>query len=83
MTIDQMLGARPLPACAGYRTPLHGLYLCGSGCHPGGGVSGVPGYNAARTVVRDLNRPASLRPSPTAGGYKLLTPADGSRGRSV
>lgn len=63
MTIDQMLGARPLPACAGYRTPLHGLYLCGSGCHPGGGVSGVPGYNAARTVVRDLNRPVSSRPS--------------------
>ncbi|MDE2867696.1 MAG: NAD(P)/FAD-dependent oxidoreductase [Chloroflexota bacterium] len=58
MNIDQMLGARPLPGCAGYRTPLDGLYLCGSGCHPGRGVSGVPGYNAARTVVRDLNRPA-------------------------
>ncbi|MDE2766857.1 MAG: NAD(P)/FAD-dependent oxidoreductase [Chloroflexota bacterium] len=83
MTIDQMLGARPLPACAGYRTPLQGLYLCGSGCHPGGGVSGVPGYNAARTVVRDLNRPASLRPSPTARGRKPFATAEGSRGRSV
>jgi len=37
-----------------YRLPLAGLYLCGSGAHPGGGVTGVPGHNAAREVVRDL-----------------------------
>ncbi len=63
MTIDQMLGARPLPDCAAYRTPLDGLYLCGSGCHPGGGVSGVPGRNAAETVIRDLNAVPAARPS--------------------
>lgn len=55
MTIDQMLAARPLPGCSAYRTPLDGLYLCGSGCHPGGGVTGVPGHNAAQQVIRDLN----------------------------
>ena len=55
MTIDQMLAARPLPGCSAYRTPLKGLYLCGSGCHPGGGGTGVPGHNAAHQVIRDLN----------------------------
>ena len=63
MTIDQMLGARPLPECAAYHTPLSGLYLCGSGCHPGGGVSGVPGHNAAQTVIRDLNGVPTAPPS--------------------
>ena len=63
MTIDQMLGARPLPECAAYHTPLSGLYLCGSGCHPGGGVSGVPGHNAAQTVIRDLNGVPTTPPS--------------------
>jgi phytoene dehydrogenase-like protein len=54
MTPDQMLWQRPLAGWAGYRTPLPGLYLCGAGCHPGGGVTGVPGYNAAQVVLRDL-----------------------------
>ncbi|MCY4111247.1 MAG: NAD(P)/FAD-dependent oxidoreductase [Chloroflexi bacterium] len=71
MTIDQMLGARPLPGCAAYRTPLGGLYLCGSGCHPGGGVSGVPGHNAAETVIRDLNAvPAAHPPRATIGASR-------------
>ena len=39
---------------ANYRMPVPGLYLCGSGAHPGGGVTGVPGHNAAREIVRDL-----------------------------
>ena len=54
MTLDQLLGNRPIPALAGYRTPVHGLYLTGSGTHPGGGVSGIPGYNAAQVVLREL-----------------------------
>jgi phytoene dehydrogenase-like protein len=42
---------------AGYRGALPGLYLCGAGTHPGGGVTGAPGHNAARVVARDLGRP--------------------------
>jgi len=79
MTLDQMLGARPLPECAAYRTPLDGLYLCGSGCHPGGGVTGVPGHNAAQTVIRDLNAP---RPSRPAGDAARAMPSAGQPGRS-
>lgn len=40
-----------------YRTPLHGLYLCGSGTHPGGGVMGAPGRNAALVALEDVNKP--------------------------
>ena len=83
MTIDQMLGARPLPDCAAYRTPLDGLYLCGSGCHPGGGVSGVPGHNAAQTVIRDLNVPAPSRPSRASIDDARSGSSDGMRGRSL
>ena len=56
LALDQALWMRPVPALARYRTPIEGLYLCGPGTHPGGGVSGVPGYNAAREIVRDLRR---------------------------
>ena len=52
MSLDQMFVMRPLPSCARYRTPIRGLYLCGSGVHPGGGVMGAPGYNAAREMLR-------------------------------
>ena len=52
MSLDQMFVMRPLPSCARYRTPIHGLFLCGSGTHPGGGVMGAPGYNAAREILR-------------------------------
>ena len=83
MTIDQMLGARPLPECAAYRTPLNGLYLCGSGCHPGGGVSGVPGHNAAQTVIRDLNVPAPSRPPRPTRDAARSVPSGGMRGRSL
>jgi phytoene dehydrogenase-like protein len=50
----QLLGRRPLPGWASYRTPLPGLYLCGAGTHPGGEVTGAPGHNAAQAVLRDL-----------------------------
>jgi phytoene dehydrogenase-like protein len=53
MSLDQMFVMRPVAGCARYRTPIHGLYLCGSGAHPGGGVIGAPGYNAAREILRD------------------------------
>lgn len=54
MALDQLYSLRPAPQAGAYRTPVHGLYLCGSGSHPGGGVMGAPGHNAARAIVRDL-----------------------------
>jgi len=53
MTLDQLFFMRPLPGFADYRTPLKGLYLCGAATHPGGGVMGACGYNAAREILRD------------------------------
>ncbi|MGD2141207.1 MAG: NAD(P)/FAD-dependent oxidoreductase [Burkholderiales bacterium] len=52
--LDQIYSLRPAAGYADYRTPVQGLYLCGSGAHPGGGVSGLPGQHAARTIVSDL-----------------------------
>ena len=56
MGLDQLLFMRPVPGFGQYRTPLENLYLCGAGTHPGGGVTGGPGYNAAREVLKDLRR---------------------------
>jgi phytoene dehydrogenase-like protein len=53
MALDQMFVMRPVAGYARYRTPIRGLYLCGSGAHPGGGVMGAPGYNAAREMLKD------------------------------
>jgi phytoene dehydrogenase-like protein len=53
-TLNQMLSFRPLLGWAHYRTPVAGLYLCGAGTHPGGGVKGAPGHNAARVILEDL-----------------------------
>jgi phytoene dehydrogenase-like protein len=53
MGLDQLFSARPMIGHADYRMPLKGLYLCGSGAHPGGGVTGAPGHNAARAVLAD------------------------------
>jgi phytoene dehydrogenase-like protein len=74
MAPDQMFSFRPIPGYGDYRTPVDGLYLCGSGTHPGGGVMGVPGRNAARVIKGDLKAerlktrvkrvvPARARPS--------------------
>ena len=52
MSLDQMFVMRPLAGWARYRTPVKGLYLCGSGAHPGGGVMGAPGHNAAREILK-------------------------------
>jgi len=51
MGLDQMLVMRPIPEWSRYETPVKNLYLCGAGAHPGGGVTGAPGYNAARVVL--------------------------------
>lgn len=56
MGLDQMLFMRPVAGYGQYRTPIEHLYLCGAGTHPGGGVTGAPGYNAAREVLKDLKR---------------------------
>jgi phytoene dehydrogenase-like protein len=52
LAFDQILMMRPVPGAAQYRTPLEGLFLCGAGCHPGGGVMGIAGRNAAEQVLR-------------------------------
>lgn len=54
MSLNQLFVMRPLLGNADYRTPIRDLYLCGAGTHPGGGVSGIPGHNAAREVLRDV-----------------------------
>jgi phytoene dehydrogenase-like protein len=56
MNLNQVFSLRPHPKAAQYRTPVENLYLCGSGAHPGGGVSGAPGHNAARRAIADLKR---------------------------
>jgi phytoene dehydrogenase-like protein len=56
LTMDQLLFNRPIPGYAQYRAPVRGVYMCGSSTHPGGGVMGAPGANAARAVLRDLGR---------------------------
>lgn len=56
MSLDQMFSMRPMLGHSDYRMPVKGLYLCGAGAHPGGGVSGCPGHNAAHELIRDLKR---------------------------
>ena len=65
LDLGQIFSARPMLGHADYRGPIAGLYLCGSGGHPGGGVTGAPGHNAAREILRDLRR-ARRRPPRTA-----------------
>ena len=64
LTFDQLLFNRPVPGYAQYRTPVRGLYICGSSTHPGGGVMGAPGRNAAAEILRDLRHNPSDRMSP-------------------
>ncbi len=56
LSLDQLFSLRPVLGHASYRMPVKGLYLCGAGAHPGGGVTGAPGHNAAREIIRDLKR---------------------------
>jgi len=62
LTLDQLFSARPVLGHADHRMPVPGLYLCGSGAHPGGGVTGAPGHNAAMAILKDV-RPGR-RPAP-------------------
>jgi phytoene dehydrogenase-like protein len=59
MSLDQLFAFRPVIGCAQYRTPIKGLYLCGAGTHPGGGITGAPGFNASREIIKDLKRSSS------------------------
>jgi len=56
LTLEQLFFMRPVPGWSQYRTPIAGLYLCGAGAHPGGGVTGAPGHNAAHQVLRDVKQ---------------------------
>lgn len=56
LSLDQLFSARPMLGYGNYRGPLPGLYMCGAGTHPGGGVSGAPGHNAAREILTDFRR---------------------------
>ena len=62
MTLDQMLHRRPLPAWSAYRSPLDGLWLCGSGTHPCGSVTGAPGHNAAQEILKTIGEVTSNSP---------------------
>ena len=61
LSLDQLWAARPMLGHGDYRSPIEGLYMCGSGTHPGGGVTGMPGHNAAREILRDANRLTAIR----------------------
>jgi len=56
LSLDQLFSARPMLGHGDYRGPLKGLYMCGSGTHPGGGVTGAPGHNSAREIIADFRR---------------------------
>ena len=60
MSLDQLWAARPVLGHGSYRAPVNGLYMCGAGTHPGGGVSGNPGHNAAREILRDRSLPTAI-----------------------
>ncbi len=68
LTFDQILFNRPVPGYAQYRSPVAGLYMCGSSTHPGGGVMGAPGRNAASEMLRDLKR----KPAVMSDAYDVL-----------
>ena len=74
MTVEHMFSSRPLPELSDYRTPINGLYLCGAGTHPGGGVIGASGHNAAQVVIGDLDgkRPVKDKPATLVRGTSIL-----------
>jgi len=61
LSLDQLWAARPMLGHGDYRSPIAGLYMCGSGTHPGGGVTGMPGHNAAREILRDASRLTAIK----------------------
>ncbi len=78
MTPGQLFAFRPVPGYARYRTPIRGLYLCGAAAHPGGGVMGTPGLNAAREILAQRRfralgsrRAKKRRSTPPAGDTRV------------
>jgi phytoene dehydrogenase-like protein len=69
---DQVGFNRPFAGAGSYRTHLPGLYLCGSSSHPGGNITGLPGYNAAQVILADLGLPAAWAPAPIRGRLQAL-----------
>jgi len=61
LTFDQLFFNRPIPGFSDYSSPIKGLYICGSSTHPGGGVMGAPGANAARTILRTLSKKMHMK----------------------
>ena len=72
---DQLFFMRPLPAYARYATPIRALYLCGAGTHPGGGVTGAPGFNAAHRILSDLRRDRESAPGDEAREARMSSRA--------
>ncbi len=87
LSLDQIFSRRPVPGWGGYRSPVRGLYLCGASTHPGGGVTGVPGYNAASVILAEVGRwrsvawmrPPRLRGSPPAADSSHVVPGRSRR----
>ena len=72
----QILENRPFPECGQYRTPIDGLYLCGSSAHPGGNITGGPGYNAAGVICADLEMEPWWKPKDAATEWEVLAAAE-------
>ncbi len=70
MFLDQLFSERPLSSISSYRTPIRGYYLCGVGMHPGGGVMGASGHNAAKVVLEDAGGAPAAAASAGGGGSK-------------
>ena len=83
LSLDQLFSARPMLGHADYRGPLPGLYMCGSGTHPGGGVTGAPGHNAAREILKDFRRGRCWAMPITADPCPAFTCADRARIRAA
>ena len=73
LSLEQLFFLRPVAGWAHYRTPVEGLYLCGAGAHPGGGVTGAPGHNAAQEILKDWKRG---RPRPRWASRERAASAD-------
>ena len=82
LTPDQMFSFRPIPFYGDHRTPIAGLYLCGAGTHPGGGVMGVTGRNASTVVLRDARKVhLNLEDRLNDAGERVAAAIETARGR--